>query len=1028
MASSLSQTGKIITFYSYKGGTGRSMALANIACLLAKQLAKTSQRVLVMDWDLEAPGLHRFFSAKSDLPEYEQKPGVINYFHSLYQLLEESPDLKNDLAGPEGWQLLNERLPLDDYVIPDVVGGVDFMRAGRFGPDYPKLVGSFNWIEFFNRHGSVIRTFREMVAGKYVYILVDSRTGLTDVSGICTTLLPEKLVGVFTPNLQSLRGLCDIVRQAIEYRSKSDDFRPLSVFPLASRVENAEKDLRERWRKAYQREFEDLFRDVHGSEQCDLTSYFDTVLLPHVSYYAYGENIAVLQERPDAISLSGAYQRFFDRLTGSDYAWESPDIREVVAAPIAEIAKPANEKYDAFLSYVASDAKDVSQVNYQLRRQGVKCFFALHDMAPGENAAAGISKAMAESKTILLFVGPTGSGTWQDQESLAVLEDYAKNGSKRMIPVLLPKAPSSEELRLPNFLRNVQWVDLRSDLNDQRAIENLIWGLTGKRSEGARPLSRARIALASACVGVVLALLLLLLWPHKSGGVAPSVNDLKLKQFAEELWQKHQFDQSEQIWQELAKVKGPLQNEATQQVAQIEQKRANEQRRFDEGEVLLNDKKDYSGAQQAFQDVIQMNLWHSQEASRELAATNAGLSAVSTHKQEQDYYNQGVILYQAKDFENARKQFRAIVDLNVAGSSLKPQAENYLARIRALGNEQTVYDAAMQDMKDENWTDARDQLREVINRKGSLSADAQKQMLIAEKVLQILSTVEAAIRANSFRDASAELNGAQQWPKTYDKLMKDLRLAEQLQFDQIKSSAQAAETKGDPAAIQHVQDDLHSFEGRAEEPSLISASKDLEKRINSAYSTAMEKNGDKAAFDAAVSHFEQARQKKDVELLSHGVSQEFQKIANGTGIYRENAALFVKTTIPNAIQALAQTSGKLVLPALSCGPGTGAIDVPSVGGSVPCGQLDAGAPLQWVGIPTMDFPDIANSPGKLPYTLTVMITVDPSGNVTVAKEGEADKDFLKKLVEASKYWKTTAPRSGGKPVTVRFPLTIIFQR
>src|SRR5947209_4799094 len=49
--------GKIITFYSYKGGTGRSMALANIAWVLAS----AGKRVLAIDWDLEAPGLHRYF-------------------------------------------------------------------------------------------------------------------------------------------------------------------------------------------------------------------------------------------------------------------------------------------------------------------------------------------------------------------------------------------------------------------------------------------------------------------------------------------------------------------------------------------------------------------------------------------------------------------------------------------------------------------------------------------------------------------------------------------------------------------------------------------------------------------------------------------------------------------------------------------------------------------------------------------------------------------------------------------------------
>jgi len=44
--------GQIITFYSYKGGTGRSMALANIAWILASN----GKRVLIIDWDLEAPG------------------------------------------------------------------------------------------------------------------------------------------------------------------------------------------------------------------------------------------------------------------------------------------------------------------------------------------------------------------------------------------------------------------------------------------------------------------------------------------------------------------------------------------------------------------------------------------------------------------------------------------------------------------------------------------------------------------------------------------------------------------------------------------------------------------------------------------------------------------------------------------------------------------------------------------------------------------------------------------------------------
>ena len=55
------EPGQILTFYSYKGGTGRSMVLANTACLLAQQ-PEGNGGILTVDWDLEAPGLHRYFA------------------------------------------------------------------------------------------------------------------------------------------------------------------------------------------------------------------------------------------------------------------------------------------------------------------------------------------------------------------------------------------------------------------------------------------------------------------------------------------------------------------------------------------------------------------------------------------------------------------------------------------------------------------------------------------------------------------------------------------------------------------------------------------------------------------------------------------------------------------------------------------------------------------------------------------------------------------------------------------------------
>src|SRR5258708_6289222 len=72
-------SGRIVTFYSCKGGTGRSMALANFAWALAAN----GQRVLAVDWDLEAPGLHRYFHPFLVDPELRDTDGLIDAFWEL---------------------------------------------------------------------------------------------------------------------------------------------------------------------------------------------------------------------------------------------------------------------------------------------------------------------------------------------------------------------------------------------------------------------------------------------------------------------------------------------------------------------------------------------------------------------------------------------------------------------------------------------------------------------------------------------------------------------------------------------------------------------------------------------------------------------------------------------------------------------------------------------------------------------------------------------------------------------------------
>jgi len=85
-------------FYGLKGGVGRSTALA----IAAADLASRGKNVLVVDLDLEAPGLGSILLREDRLPEY----GVLDY-------------LANEAAGIDARSL-----------VPDMVGGSSFTTGG----------------------------------------------------------------------------------------------------------------------------------------------------------------------------------------------------------------------------------------------------------------------------------------------------------------------------------------------------------------------------------------------------------------------------------------------------------------------------------------------------------------------------------------------------------------------------------------------------------------------------------------------------------------------------------------------------------------------------------------------------------------------------------------------------------------------------------------------------------------------------------------------------------------------------------
>jgi MinD-like ATPase involved in chromosome partitioning or flagellar assembly len=196
---------RFVAFYSYKGGVGRSLALANLAYILACE----GRKVLIIDFDLEAPGQHQ-----SDLFQLSSPgPGIVDmlddYLSYRKQLnAGETSDsyhlkLERYLRVGEGWQ------PHRDQAEEAEQGSLWLMPAGEVdSPDYPQRLGNLNWDEFYAQQGrAFFHLFKaELRRLGFDDVLIDSRTGLSDVFYITTLELAETVVCVSGYNRQNIEG------------------------------------------------------------------------------------------------------------------------------------------------------------------------------------------------------------------------------------------------------------------------------------------------------------------------------------------------------------------------------------------------------------------------------------------------------------------------------------------------------------------------------------------------------------------------------------------------------------------------------------------------------------------------------------------------------------------------------------------------------------------------------------------------------------------------------------------------------
>src|ERR1700741_943684 len=183
---------RVVTFYSFKGGVGRSFALCDVAVFLAKW----GFEVLCVDFDLEAPGLHNYFAPwLSKAP----RPGMLEILEAWCK---KEPD---EAVSNNAIQQLN---------VPETDNRLSLMTAGgQSGGKYARLLPAINWTDLFDevhQAGRRLEALRDRWLDRFDIVLIDSRTGWSDIGQLCTIHLPDILVALFTPNIQSLEGAIEV--------------------------------------------------------------------------------------------------------------------------------------------------------------------------------------------------------------------------------------------------------------------------------------------------------------------------------------------------------------------------------------------------------------------------------------------------------------------------------------------------------------------------------------------------------------------------------------------------------------------------------------------------------------------------------------------------------------------------------------------------------------------------------------------------------------------------------------------------
>jgi hypothetical protein len=318
----MSRDDSIITFYSFKGGTGRSMALANMAWILAAN----GYRVLAADWDIESPGLYKFFQPFLDT-DVSQRPGIVDLIRRYIWAAAEADIPHDALMSGTSDSTKAAREAVDNLVdrhLKDINkyairlnwqfpsgGAVELLSSGRqTNGDYLATLSALDWDNFYDNlsGGQFFDALRLYFKREWDYVLIDSRVGLGDVADICTVHLPDIVMDCFTLGAQAIDGAAMIAEMIRTHAARN-----IRILPVPMRIDDSHKERSGTGLAAAVRKFPGLPEGMSDEQRRD---YWNSVGVPYRGDYSYQETLAVFGDPPGSqASLPCSFERIAGYIT-----------------------------------------------------------------------------------------------------------------------------------------------------------------------------------------------------------------------------------------------------------------------------------------------------------------------------------------------------------------------------------------------------------------------------------------------------------------------------------------------------------------------------------------------------------------------------------------------------------------------------------------------------------------------------------------------------------------------------------------